>query len=114
MFVSAREFVYCPFTFVVLEVVLGCLAAGSFWKLKGAGGRVFWQIEFGSENGSGLVRGASGLYSQIELKFIWRKLVYEWIQSERCLVISINSVVHNQKFTVRRVDLQRLQTFKIC
>ena len=49
-----------------------------------------------------------------ELELERAQLINEWVDSERCWILTVYPVVHDKEFSIRRFDSHRFHGFKVA
>ena len=113
MLYTTLEFFYSPLSVLISRFVFVWLPLNTFRKFKGDVGCWSWHRELDNNLSSKMVlrKLCSDLNRKCEL--VLRYLINERIESERCRVFSIDTIVHDQEFSVWWVDSYCFHCFKI-
>ena len=113
MFLATCEFFDGPLSLIIKHLVLCMLALCSLGYLKCAGSGIPRQVELCHNLGRYFILGLSRLYFEGELEFVLRQFIDEWVNPVGCLIISVDSVIHNQELTIGRSDCQGLESIEV-
>ena len=102
-----------PFSCLVCWLVLESLTLHSLWKLKCDASSGPWHWELDNYLGRKVIRWEVSSHLDGELQLVLVDLVDEWVDSERCLVFSVDAVVHDQELAIRWVNSDSLHGFKV-
>jgi len=113
MFYTSLEFLDRPFSVFFLHLEFIWLSLYSLWQFKCYIRRCFRDGEFHDNLCRKVILRELCSHLNCELKLVLGHLVYEWINTERSGVLSIDSVIHNEKFTIWRVNCHCFHCFKV-
>lgn len=113
MLEAALELLDLPLGLLLGLFVLSYLTLDTFRDLKRHSRSLTGNREFDQNLGCKVVSWESGPNLEGELKLILRHFIYEGVDPERCLIVTVDTVVHDQELTIRRVDDQRFHGLKV-
>ena len=101
---ASLEFLNSPFCLLFRWLEFICLTLHSLWKLKRHIGCRSWHWELQDNLRCEVVLRELRPHLYSELELILRYLVDERVNAERCRVLTIDTVVHYEKFAVWRLN----------
>ena len=111
---TTLELLYGPFCLLFLLFELVCLTLYTLWQLKCHIGCSSRHRELHCYLRCKVIRWELRPYLHSELQLILGHLVDERINAERRRILSVYAVVHNEKFTIWRLDCDCLHCFKVA
>ena len=113
MFMAALELFDGPLCDLLLRLVLKALSLHSFWQLICGVCSGAWNREANHDLSCEMILRELGSDFDGEPESVARLLIDERVNAERCRVLSVDAVVHDEELAIWRVDRDCLHGFEV-